>query len=203
MRFTDAAHETPQNINRDAAIVDNIELVRKLARRFRLRVPPWITFDDLTSAGTIGLIEAVDRFDQSRGPKFRTYAQHRIWGAMMDFLRSEDPLSRDERRRVRELGEPSIPVTISLDHFPSPVVDYPLRTDKNWAISIWSDISTAARALSAREKRVIVLIYEQGWLNREIAVALKVNESRVSQIKHRTLSKMRAAIEADDSGRAA
>jgi len=49
----------------------------------------------------LGLIEAVDRFDQTRGLKFRTYAQHRIRGAMQDFLRDEDPLSRTERRRVR------------------------------------------------------------------------------------------------------
>jgi RNA polymerase sigma factor (sigma-70 family) len=63
-------------------------------------VPPCVTFDDLASAGTIGLIQAVDRFDQTRGLKFRTYAQHRIWGAMQDFLRDEDPLSRTERRRV-------------------------------------------------------------------------------------------------------
>ena len=40
----------------------------------------------------IGLIHAVDRFDQTRGLKFRTYAQHRIRGAIQDFLRNEDPL---------------------------------------------------------------------------------------------------------------
>jgi len=62
-----------------------------------LRLPPCVTFDDLASAGMIGLIQAVDRFDQSRGLRFKTYAQHRIWGAMQDFLRDEDPLSRTER----------------------------------------------------------------------------------------------------------
>jgi RNA polymerase sigma factor for flagellar operon FliA len=178
-------------------------VVKALARRLRQRVPACITIDDLTSAGMIGLIEAVDRFDNARGLKFRSYAQHRIWGAMMDFLRSEDPLSRDERRRIRESAEPSGPVTISLNHLPSPAADRLLRTHGDADRSMWCDITSLAQPLSTREKRVIVLIYEQGWRNREIAVTLKVNESRVSQIKHRALSKMRAAIEAGHPARAA
>ena len=76
-------------------------VVNNIARRFQRRLPPCVTFDDLASAGMIGLIQAVDRFDQTRGLQFKTYAQHRIWGAMQDFLRDEDPLSRTERRRVR------------------------------------------------------------------------------------------------------
>lgn len=105
MKFTQAAHEPSRNTTRDAAILQNLGLVKNLARSFRQRVPLCITIDDLTSAGMVGLIEAVDRFDNSRGLKFRSYAQHRIWGAMMDFLRSEDPLSRDERRRLRQSAE--------------------------------------------------------------------------------------------------
>ena len=63
---------------RDAAILQDLDLVNRIARRFQRRVPPCVTFDDLASAGMIGLIHAVDRFDQTRGLKFRTYAQHRI-----------------------------------------------------------------------------------------------------------------------------
>ena len=108
---------------RDAAILQDLDLVNRIARRFQRRVPPCVTFDDLASAGMIGLIHAVDRFDQTRGLKFRTYAQHRIWGAMQDFLRDEDPLSRTERRRVRAsapalsaTGYGTPPATVSLDH---------------------------------------------------------------------------------------
>jgi RNA polymerase sigma factor for flagellar operon FliA len=56
-------------------------------------VPSCVTLDDLIGAGTIGLIQAVDRFQPSRGLQFATYAKHRIRGAMLDFLREEDPLS--------------------------------------------------------------------------------------------------------------
>jgi len=86
---------------RDAAILHELDLVNRVARRFQRRVPRCVAFDDLASAGMIRLIHAVDRFDQTCGLKFRTYAQHRIWGAMQEFLRDEDPLSRTERRRAR------------------------------------------------------------------------------------------------------
>lgn len=203
MTFTQAAHDTSGDTTRDAAILQNMGLIKNLARRFRQHVPPCITIDDLTSAGIIGLIQAVDRFHHSRGLKFRSYAQHRIWGAMMDFLRGEDPLSRDERRRVRHSAEPRWAATISLSQLPPTVADNLLRTDWKAARSMWADVSSIAQTLSTRERRVIVLIYEQGWCNREIATTLKVNESRVSQIKHRALSKMRAAIQAGNSARAA
>ena len=97
-----AANNTNQDAARETAILQNLNLVKDIAKRFQCRVPPCITLDDLVSAGMVGLIQAVDRFDSSRGLKFKTYAQHRIHGAMLDFLREEDPLSRTERRRVRE-----------------------------------------------------------------------------------------------------
>ena len=67
-----------QGAARDAAILQDLDLVNRIARRFQRRVPPCVTFDDLASAGMIGLIHAVDRFDQTRGLKFRTYGQHRV-----------------------------------------------------------------------------------------------------------------------------
>ena len=102
MKLRDTTESIPNHsAARDAAILQDLDLVNRIARNFHRRVPPCVAFDDLASAGMIGLIQAVDRFDQTRGLKFRTYAQHRIWGAMQDFLRDEDPISRTERRRVR------------------------------------------------------------------------------------------------------
>lgn len=177
-------------------IVENLEIVSNLARRMRQRVPPCVTYDDLTGAGTIGLIEAVDRFDASRGLKFKTYAQHRIWGAMLDFLRKEDPLSRDERRRIRRSLSPDVPVTISLDQLPQEVANQLAVSSDRTAIelAIVGEAQTARRCLSARENRVIGLLYDLGWKNSQVAAELKVNESRVSQIKHRAIAKLRTAF---------
>lgn len=60
--------------------------------------------DDLISSGTVGLIAAIDRFEPARQLQLKTYAEHKIRGAMMDHLRSLDVLSRDDRRRAKKTG---------------------------------------------------------------------------------------------------
>lgn len=207
MKFANTTAQTPhQAAAREAAIVQNLEIVNNLARRLRRRVPPCVTFDDLTSAGTIGLIKAVDRFDGSRGLKFRSYAQHRVMGAMLDFLREEDPLSRTERRRIRESGSTSSsPATISLDQLPAPVVNRLVAIEDRaaYALLVRAKIRNVRQCLSARENRVITLLFEAGWQNRQVAADLKVNESRVSQIKRRALIKLRTAMGANNTVRVA
>ena len=76
--FTKGGVET--RTTREATIVQYIGHVHVLAKRLQLRVPPCVTFDDLVGAGTIGLIQAVDRFQPARGLQFGTYARHRIRG---------------------------------------------------------------------------------------------------------------------------
>jgi RNA polymerase sigma factor (sigma-70 family) len=172
--------------------------VKSTARRFQRRVPPCVTFDDLSSAGMIGLIHAVDRFDQIRGLQFKTYAQHRIWGAMQDFLRAEDPLSRTERKRVRDCA-PALTATgagnstanVSLEDIHPRCLAAPGST----SFVVRSELRAARGHLSVRENRVVTLLYDLGWQNREVAVELGVNESRVSQIKQRAISKLRLQLE--------
>jgi RNA polymerase sigma factor for flagellar operon FliA len=81
---------------REALILSHLPQVELLARR-QHRKWPQIELDDLISAGTIGLIQAVDRYDPSRNLKLKTFAEHRIRGALMDYLRQLDPLSRTLR----------------------------------------------------------------------------------------------------------
>jgi RNA polymerase sigma factor (sigma-70 family) len=136
----------------------------------------------------------------------RTYAQHRIRGAMLDFLREEDPLSRTERRRVREsadglnaTGHGIQPTTVSLDQISLRRLAAPAQT----GFTIRSEVREARRCLSPRENRVIGLLYDLGWQSREVAADLHVNESRVSQIKQRAISKLRVQLEAGATRRAA
>jgi RNA polymerase sigma factor FliA len=82
---------------REELIVSHLPQVELLARRLHRRCPQ-VELEDLISAGTIGLIQAVDRFDPKRNLKLKTLAEHRISGAMLDYLRRIDPLSRDVRR---------------------------------------------------------------------------------------------------------
>lgn len=83
--------------NREELILSHIPQVELLARRLHRRCPQ-VELEDLISAGTIGLIRAVDRFDPARNLKLKTLAEHRISGALLDYLRHVDPLSRNVRR---------------------------------------------------------------------------------------------------------
>ena len=83
--------------NRDQIILDHLPQVELLARKLHRRCPQ-VELDDLISAGTIGLIGAVDRFDPARNCKLKTLAEHRIRGAMLDYLRQLDPLPRAVRQ---------------------------------------------------------------------------------------------------------
>lgn len=96
-RFTYSASE------REALITEHLGKVKYIADRFAAKLPPSVERDDLYGAGVIGLIDAVERFDASRGIAFSTFAEMRVRGAILDNLRSLDWASRSVRRRSREI----------------------------------------------------------------------------------------------------
>ncbi len=79
--------------------------IKYLALRMKAKLPKNVELNDLISAGTVGLVEALGKFDASLGIKFETYAENRIKGAMLDELRRMDWFSRGLRHRVRTLEE--------------------------------------------------------------------------------------------------
>lgn len=91
-----------QASERDQLILAHLPQVHLLADRLHRRCPACVEIEDLISVGTVGLIQAVDRFQPERGLKLKTLAEHRIRGAMADYLRTLDPLSRQVRRFVRQ-----------------------------------------------------------------------------------------------------
>ncbi|HUU55443.1 MAG TPA: FliA/WhiG family RNA polymerase sigma factor [Armatimonadota bacterium] len=79
-------------------------LARYVVDRLNLMPGPALEYDDLLSQAVVGLIDAVDRFDPTRGIKFETYAYYRIRGAVMDMLRELDWLPRSIRQREAQLS---------------------------------------------------------------------------------------------------
>ncbi len=82
-----------------------LPLVHRIAARLAKRLPAHVPLADLVSAGTEGLVEAMQRFDPARGVAFKAFASWRIRGAIRDDLRRKDTLSRDMRawsNRIRE-----------------------------------------------------------------------------------------------------
>ena len=78
-------------------------LVKRVAFEMRQHLPPHVEMDDLVGAGTLGLVDALRKFDPARKVKLESYARHRIRGGILDALRTLDPASRDMRRRARKV----------------------------------------------------------------------------------------------------
>jgi RNA polymerase sigma factor for flagellar operon FliA len=95
--------ESGDAIARDRLIVHYSPLVKFVAGRVGAGLPNSVDPGDLVSAGVFGLIDAVERFDSSRGVKFETFAVPRIRGAVFDGLRSLDWVPRSVRSRAREV----------------------------------------------------------------------------------------------------
>ncbi|MDR1657991.1 MAG: FliA/WhiG family RNA polymerase sigma factor [Deltaproteobacteria bacterium] len=94
-------------------------LIKYLADRLASRLPDHIVKNDLISAGVIGLIDAVDRFESDRGIMFKTYAEFRIKGAMLDELRSLDWVPRTVRKKAGQLERLWRRLEVELGHPPS------------------------------------------------------------------------------------
>ncbi len=97
--------QAAQNIkdapDRESLIEEYIPLVKYLAHRISIKLPNHVEIDDLVNSGIIGLIDAIEKFDPSRGIKFKTYAEFRIRGAIFDGLRSLDWVPRSVRKQKK------------------------------------------------------------------------------------------------------
>lgn len=92
-------------IEQNELLTQYLPLVRRQALALQVRLPASIELDDLIQAGTVGLLEALGRFDAGQGASFSTFASQRIRGAMLDELRSRDWLPRSVRRNARAVDE--------------------------------------------------------------------------------------------------
>ena len=88
---------------RDALVLDNLGIVSLVLRRLLPKLPNSIDAEDLRSAGMIGLIDAAQKYDSTRAVRFRTYAEVRVYGAILDHLRSLSWAPRGLHRRRREI----------------------------------------------------------------------------------------------------
>jgi RNA polymerase sigma factor for flagellar operon FliA len=88
---------------RNALIEDHLPLVKYVAGRVAGRLPAHVEMDDLINAGVIGLIDAIDKFDSSRKILFKTYAEFRVKGAILDELRALDWVPRSTRQKASRL----------------------------------------------------------------------------------------------------
>jgi len=102
----------------EKVLLEHLPIVRFLARRIHERLPQHVDIEDLVSAGVVGLMDAFAKFDPDKKVQFRSYAQFRIRGAILDSLRTLDWSPRELRRKGRAVEEAIRQVTARLGRAP-------------------------------------------------------------------------------------
>jgi RNA polymerase sigma factor for flagellar operon FliA len=100
-----AAGAPTLNSEQERVLLEHLPIVRFLARRIHERLPQHVDIEDLVSAGVVGLMDAFQKFDPGKKVQFRSYAQFRIRGAILDSLRTLDWSPRELRRKGRAVEE--------------------------------------------------------------------------------------------------
>jgi len=103
----------------ERVLLEHLPIVRFLARRIHERLPQHVDIEDLVSAGVVGLMDAFSKFDPAKKVQFRSYAQFRIRGAILDSLRTLDWSPRELRRKGRAVEEAIRALTSRFGRAPS------------------------------------------------------------------------------------
>ena len=88
---------------RDALVLDHIGVMKYVVNRISAHLPSHVDREDLIQAGLLGLLDAAEKYEPERGIKFKTYAELRVRGAVLDYLRKIDWVPRNVRKRAREI----------------------------------------------------------------------------------------------------
>jgi RNA polymerase sigma factor for flagellar operon FliA len=89
--------------DRNHLLEQHMPMVKRLAHHMKAKLPPSVEVDDLIQAGMMGLLDAINRYEETHGAQFETYAVLRIRGAMLDELRSSDWMPRSTRQNMRKV----------------------------------------------------------------------------------------------------
>src|SRR5271154_2029431 len=103
---------TPQQ--KDKLIMEYAPLIKFIAQKIAVRLPSNIELDDLISSGVIGLMDAIEKYDPKRDNKFKTYAEFRIRGAILDELRAQDWVPRSVRDKAKMLDKTMVELEANL-----------------------------------------------------------------------------------------
>jgi RNA polymerase sigma factor for flagellar operon FliA len=146
-----AMYDESQKAAQTIDVVEYAPLVKRIAHHMMMRMPASVQVDDLIQAGMLGLIEAAQKYDASRGASFETYAGIRIRGSIVDEMRRGDWVPRSVHRNARRVSEAisSVEGRVGRDASDQEIADE-LQVDINDYHSILSD-TTSSRLFSYEE----------------------------------------------------
>lgn len=173
-----------------------VELVRKVAHTIARGLPRHVEARELYGAGTLGLMDALERYEAGRGVPFEAYAALRIRGTILDELRKRDWVPRGVRQRIRA-GEEHAPVMLEVGAKGLELVDAREGAlDTLVAFAEAGAVVAALKALPARERHVMERYVLDGWKLKEIGVELGLTECRICQLHGAAVERMRAHVDA-------
>ncbi len=143
-----------EDADRDRLALSLLPLVKQVALRFRQHLPTHVETDELVGAGSLGLVDALRRFDPTKGVKIEVYAWHRIRGAMLDCLRDLDGATRDLRRKSKKVAQACRELEAELGH---PAGDEELARKLGLSLAEWH------RTLQELQPVGIDLPAQAGW----------------------------------------
>ena len=104
---------------RNKIIVKYLPMIRCIARKISSRLPAHIDYEDLISSGVMGLMDAINKYDSSRNNKFKTYAEFRVHGSILDSLRSQDWIPRSIRDKTKKVNKVTKELELKLSRAPT------------------------------------------------------------------------------------
>jgi RNA polymerase sigma factor for flagellar operon FliA len=207
--------------SREQLILAHLPRVLHIARGFRRRLPESVSLDDLVSTGVIGLIAAIDRFDEARNLKLTTYAEYKIRGAILDSLRALDWAPRQSRKRSKQIKKAVATLEQRLSRSPdeeeiAQELGLTIHEYHGWLVALTglemesletvkesaptceddSDLRVLLQAAIAKlpvlERRIVRLHCYEELPSREIARQMGLSESRISQLKSQAIGRLRS-----------
>src|SRR5205809_7123351 len=134
------------HVQRDALIQETLPLIKHIAHRVAIRLPSNVEIRDLINAGVLGLMDAIEKFEPERNVKFRTYAELRIRGAILDSLRDLDWAPRSLRKKSREIANLCKELEQSLGR---PPADTELAEAMNVTLEQFYELSSRIHGMTA------------------------------------------------------
>jgi RNA polymerase sigma factor for flagellar operon FliA len=113
-KYKEEAPRRMDQTEKDKLVVEYAPLIKFIAQKIAVRLPSNIELDDLISSGVIGLMDAIDKYDPTRDNKFKTYAEFRVRGAILDELRAQDWVPRSIRDKAKLLDKTMVTLEAEL-----------------------------------------------------------------------------------------
>ncbi len=229
----------PASTDKNKLVQKMLPLVKRIAYYLAMRLPPSVQVDDLIQAGLIGLMSAIENYQEDHGAQFETYATQRVRGAMLDELRAMDWLPRQVRQNGRKIEGAIDSLEQTLGRHPNEVeiasqlgvpldqYQHMLEESSGGQLLYFEDFQTGdyeslmnvpslqqtltpldvlenehfrmaliekINDLPERERMVISLYYDQEMNLKEIGAVLEVSESRVCQLHHQAVARLRTRM---------